>query len=103
MSSHTGKRGCGQSCLCVGCLKAQKRRVLNSQVLSGADAGVIAENVYLFCASEGLSAVLRAGIDRDALARELQLKPEQKIILGSICGISEEVKGISSLQLLVFS
>ena len=58
----------------------------DSQVLSGADAGVIAENVYLFCASEGLSAVLRAGIDRDALARELQLKPKQKIILAQSVG-----------------
>ncbi|SPF44961.1 Nitroreductase [Syntrophobacter sp. SbD1] len=58
----------------------------DSQILSGADTGVIAENVYLFCASEGLSAVLRAGIDRDALARELQLKPEQKIILAQSVG-----------------
>ncbi len=56
------------------------------QMLVGADAGVISENVYLFCASEGLATVVRANIDRDALAKELKLKPEQKITLAQSVG-----------------
>ncbi|HAA04077.1 MAG TPA: nitroreductase, partial [Syntrophobacteraceae bacterium] len=36
--------------------------------------------------SEGLATVVRAGIDRDALARELKLRPEQKIILAQSVG-----------------
>ncbi len=56
------------------------------ELLEGADAGVIAENVYLFCASEGLGTVVRANVDRDALAKELKLGPEQKIILAQSVG-----------------
>jgi SagB-type dehydrogenase family enzyme len=58
----------------------------DKQILVGADAGLISENVYLFCASEGLATVVRANIDRDALAKELKLKPEQKIILAQSVG-----------------
>jgi SagB-type dehydrogenase family enzyme len=58
----------------------------NRQLLVGADAGLISENVYLFCASEGLATVVRAYVDRDALAKELKLKPEQSIILAQSVG-----------------
>ncbi|HBD08548.1 MAG TPA: nitroreductase [Syntrophobacteraceae bacterium] len=58
----------------------------DKDVLVGADTGFISQNVYLFCASEGLATVVRAGIDRDALARELKLRPEQKIILAQSVG-----------------
>jgi nitroreductase len=59
---------------------------LDQNILVGADTGFISENVYLFCASEGLATVVRASIDRDALAKELKLKPEQKIILAQSVG-----------------
>ena len=59
---------------------------LDGQILVGADAGLISENVYLFCASEGLATVVRASIDRDALAKELKLRPQQKIILAQSVG-----------------
>ncbi len=58
----------------------------DKQVLLGADTGAISENVYLFCASEGLATVVRAAIDRDALAKELKLRPDQKIILDQCVG-----------------
>ena len=58
----------------------------DKQLLVGADTGLIAENVYLFCASEGLATVVRANIDRDPLAKELKLGPEQKIILSQSVG-----------------
>lgn len=51
-----------------------------------ADAGFIAENVYLFCASEGLATVVRGSVDRSALAPVLKLRPDQKIILAQTVG-----------------
>jgi SagB-type dehydrogenase family enzyme len=53
---------------------------------SAIDTGFIAQNVYLFCASEGLATVVRAQVDREALARALGLRPEQKIIVAQTVG-----------------
>jgi len=53
---------------------------------AGADAGVIAENVYLFCASEHLATVVRASVDRAGLGRRMALRPEQRIILAQSIG-----------------
>jgi len=51
-----------------------------------ADAGFIAQNVYLFCASEGLATVVRGSVNRAALAKTMRLRPEQKIILAQTVG-----------------
>lgn len=51
-----------------------------------ADTGFIAQNVYLFCASEGLATVVRGSIDRPALAKAMHLRPDQKIILAQTVG-----------------
>lgn len=48
--------------------------------------GVIAQNVYLFCASEGLGVVVRGSINRTGLAKTLKLRPGQKIILAQTVG-----------------
>jgi len=53
---------------------------------SAADTGFIAQNVYLFCASAGLGAVVRGAVDRDALAIALGLGPHQRIILSQTVG-----------------
>ncbi len=55
-------------------------------VMVGADTGFISQNVYLFCASEGLATVVRASIDRHALAKALKLRSDQKIILSQSVG-----------------
>ncbi len=52
-----------------------------AEVWSYAGAGAIAQNVYLFCASEGLACIVRAMADADAIAKTLKLRPEQKFIL----------------------
>jgi nitroreductase len=52
----------------------------------GADAGFIAENVYLYCASEGLATVVRASVDKTALAAALKLKDTQAIVLAQSVG-----------------
>lgn len=53
---------------------------------SVADAGFISQNVYLFCASEGLATVVRGSIDRQALAQTMRLHPQQRIILSQTVG-----------------
>jgi nitroreductase len=52
----------------------------------GIQAGLISENVYLFCASEGLATVVRGSINREPLAKAMQLGPGQKIVLAQTVG-----------------
>jgi nitroreductase len=52
----------------------------------GADVGFIAENAYLFCASEGLATVVRASVDKPALAKLLKLRDTQVIVLAQSVG-----------------
>jgi len=53
---------------------------------STADTGFISQNVYLYCASEGLATVVRGLIDRPALEKAMRLRPEQKVILAQSVG-----------------
>jgi nitroreductase len=50
---------------------------------SYANAAAIAENVYLFCASEGLACILRAFLDPERISKTFELRPDQKPILTS--------------------
>ena len=67
---------------------AKITRVSNEDKIlyTGADAGFIAQNVYLYCASQGLGVVVRASVDRAALGKELQLRSEQKIVFAQTVG-----------------
>ena len=58
----------------------------DKDIYSAADTGFISQNVYLYCASEGLATVVRGSIDRQALAKVMKLRPEQKIILAQSVG-----------------
>lgn len=53
---------------------------------AAADTGFISENVYLFCASEGLTTVVRGSFDEAKLAKTMKLRPDQKIILTQTVG-----------------
>jgi SagB-type dehydrogenase family enzyme len=53
---------------------------------AAADTGFISQNVYLYCASEGLSTVVRGTIDKAMLAGVMKLRPDQKIILSQSVG-----------------
>lgn len=48
---------------------------------SAANTGYISQNVYLFCASEGLGTVVRGLVNREKLAKEIKLRADQKVIL----------------------
>lgn len=58
-------------------------------VFAAAAVGFISQNVYLFCASEGLATVVRASFDRAVLPRAMKLRPEQRIILAQTVGYSK--------------
>lgn len=51
-----------------------------------AAAGAMAQNVYLYCASSGLAAVIRAWLDRDALAQAMGLTNDQQVLLSQTVG-----------------
>lgn len=57
---------------------------------AAADTGYISQNVYLFCASEGLATVVRGMVDRITLAATMKLRAEQKIILAQTVGYPKE-------------
>jgi len=49
--------------------------------------GAIAQNIYLYCASAGLATVLRAWIDRDALARAMGLASPKQVLMSQTIGL----------------
>jgi nitroreductase len=59
---------------------------------AGAATGFISQNVYLYCASEGLATVVRAMIDRPALTKVMGLRTDQKIILSQSVGYPKKQK-----------
>lgn len=48
--------------------------------------GAMAQNVYLYCASAGLSTVIRAWFDRQALATAMGLGTDQQVMLAQTVG-----------------
>lgn len=64
--------------------------VTQRESFASVSAGAIAQNVYLFCASEGLSSVLRAWIDRSAIADCLGLTHDQHVLLSHTVGFPQD-------------
>ena len=62
----------------------------DKRLYSGADVGFIAQNVYLYCASQGLAVVVRGSIDRTVLSQSMELRSEQKIILAQTVGCPQD-------------
>jgi SagB-type dehydrogenase family enzyme len=58
----------------------------DKDLYTAVDAGLIVQNVYLFCASEGLATVVRGSVDRAALAKVLKLRADQRIIVAQTVG-----------------
>jgi nitroreductase len=61
----------------------------DKRLYSAAAVGFIAQNVYLYCASQGLAVVVRASVDRAPLAEAMKLRPEQRIVLAQTVGYPE--------------
>ena len=58
----------------------------DKRFFSAADCGFIAENVYLYCASQGLAVVVRGIINRTKLSEALKLQKGQTILLSQTVG-----------------
>ncbi len=59
---------------------------LEKALYAGADTGFISQNVYLFCASQGLATVVRGYVDKPALEKKMGLPLNQKVILAQTVG-----------------
>ena len=70
----------------MGMVPAAKR-----EMYAAAAAGAISQNVYLFAAGNDLATVIRAWIDRPALAGALGLAPEQQVLLSQTVGYQKGV------------
>jgi nitroreductase len=67
-------------------------------LFAGIHAGAVSQNVYLFCASEGLATVVRRSIDFPALHSALKLRPDQVIVLGQTVGYPVPAKHGSAVS-----
>ena len=53
------------------------------------DVGFISQNVYLFCASEGLGTCVLGQVDRDKIREVFRLRPAQRVVLSQTMGYPE--------------
>ncbi len=65
--------------------------VAQREMYASAAAGAITQNVYLFAASNNLSTVIRAWIDRSAIADALGLSHDQQVLLSQTVGYPKSV------------
>ena len=59
------------------------------RLYASVDAGFIGQNVYLFCASEGLATVFRGAVDTKRLAKIMQLDPAQFVTFAQTVGYAK--------------
>ncbi len=64
--------------------------VASRESFASAAAGAIAQNVYLFAAGNGLSTVIRAWIDREAIADALGLGHDHQVLLSQTVGFPKD-------------
>lgn len=51
------------------------------------DTGFVAQNIYLYCASEGLPTGFRVSLDKDKLGQAMKLRPTQRIMGAQSIGL----------------
>jgi SagB-type dehydrogenase family enzyme len=59
---------------------------MSDEKIAYADCGFIAQNVYLYCAAEGLATVVRGNVDKESLAKAIGLQPGYAIALAQTVG-----------------
>lgn len=67
-----------------------RMEIQHKDFYSATDTGFISQNVYLYCASEGLATVVLGWIDREKLNKAMNLKADQKVILTQPVGYPEK-------------
>ena len=58
----------------------------DKRFIAGTDIGFISQNVYLYCASEGLATVMLGGIDHNALHKAMKLPSNKHVIYAQAIG-----------------
>ena len=56
------------------------------RLYASVDTGFIGQNVYIFCASEGLASVFRGAVDYKKLEKVMQLEGEQFVTFAQTVG-----------------
>lgn len=67
-----------------------KAEIDDKILYSAADTGFISQNVYLYCASEGLATVVRGLIGKVGLAKVMGLRQDQRVILAQSVGYPQK-------------
>ena len=70
--------------------KMSKLSPEDANFYAATDTGFISENVYLYCASEGLATVVRGWVDKPALAKAMKLSSDKMIVLAQTVGYTKD-------------
>jgi nitroreductase len=74
--------------------RMEKVALAEREFYAAADTGYISQNIYLFCASEGLATVVHA-VNQSALAKTMRLRDDQKVILAQSVGYPKTAESLS--------
>jgi nitroreductase len=58
----------------------------DKKLWGGVAVGCIVQDVYLYCASQGLVSVVRGLVDRPQLSESLKLRPDQRVMVAQTVG-----------------
>lgn len=78
--------------------ETERMRGSETEFYSATDTGYISQNVYLFCASEGLNTVVIGSVDKAALHAAMKLKPTQHIMLTQPVGFPPDPVAAAAVQ-----
>ncbi len=62
------------------------KALMPHDIFAGTDAGAVMQNIYLWCASNEIGTVTRGSFDNEGLAKALNLKDSQRVILVQTVG-----------------
>lgn len=62
------------------------KELMSDDIYAGTDAGAVMQNIYLWCAANNVGTVTRGSFDKNELAKALNLKSSQRVILVQTVG-----------------
>lgn len=62
------------------------KALMPHDIFAGTDAGAVMQNIYLWCASNEIGTVTRGSFDNEGLAKALNLKDSQRVIVVQTVG-----------------
>jgi hypothetical protein len=74
----------------VDLTKSARPSALEKELSAAMDAGTMAQNVSLYCASENLSASERPVANTRILGRRLRLRSDQRIVAAQVIGYPQK-------------